>query len=141
MLPALNKTRPSPDGDDASLLEPSLASPCRQLSVLVPIAAAGGGTLRIADDDCVAAVLSWFWCERVPQWTPWGGGGELSRRAWRRMFNRAKRWLNTQAVEQMTPELLAECDPDDELLRSIAQIASGFLNDAWTARWSAALRV
>lgn len=85
------------------------------------IAAAGGGALDIDDDACVASVIAQSWYERVPQWTPWPA---LTRRAKRRMLNRAKRWLNTQAVEQMTLDFLTKRDPAGELMELLARIAA-----------------
>ena len=38
-----------------------------------------------------------------------------AKRSQSRMANRAKRWLNTVAVEHMTPNLLAERDPNGEI--------------------------
>ena len=49
----------------------------------------------------------------------------LSRRAQRRLRNQTKKWLNTTAVDYMTPARLAEQDPEGEVeswLRSIAQL-------------------
>lgn len=40
----------------------------------------------------------------------------LSRRARRRQRDRVKTWLNTEAVERMTPERLAEIDPAGEVI-------------------------
>ena len=34
----------------------------------------------------------------------------------RQMKHRAKRWLNTDAVEAMTPQLLTEQDPEGDVL-------------------------
>ncbi|WP_417736916.1 hypothetical protein [Rosistilla oblonga] len=39
-----------------------------------------------------------------------------ARRSQSRMANLAKRWLNTVDVEHMTPTLLAERDPDGEVM-------------------------
>jgi hypothetical protein len=50
----------------------------------------------------------------------------LSRRARRRLRDKAKRWLNREAVDRMTSQRLAERDPDGEVLgwlRTIAQLA------------------
>jgi hypothetical protein len=50
----------------------------------------------------------------------------LSRRARRRLRDKAKRWLNRDAVDRMTPQRLAERDPDREVigwLRTIAELA------------------
>lgn len=41
---------------------------------------------------------------------------QLSRRTRSRFMNRAKRWLNTVAVEHLSLELLAESDPGNEVL-------------------------
>lgn len=57
---------------------------------------------------------------------PWG---LLPYRARRRLANRAKRWLNTQAVECMTAELLNQRDPEGEVvswLRAIRRLAGVF---------------
>ncbi|PHS04718.1 MAG: ATP-dependent endonuclease [Blastopirellula sp.] len=47
---------------------------------------------------------------------------QLSHRARSRMANRAKQWLNTKAVEQMTVELLLENDPQGEIISWLKQI-------------------
>jgi hypothetical protein len=52
----------------------------------------------------------------------------LSRRARQRLRNRAKTWLNTSAVDRMTPERLAERDPAGEIplwLTTISRFAGG----------------
>ena len=43
---------------------------------------------------------------------PWE---ELFRRTQTRRRNRVKRWLNTKAVDRMTPQRLAERDPKGEV--------------------------
>lgn len=51
----------------------------------------------------------------------------LSRRARRRLRDKAKKWLNREAVDRMTPERLAERDPEGEVigwLRTIAELAT-----------------
>ena len=51
----------------------------------------------------------------------------LSRRARRRLRDKAKRWLNREAVDRMTPARLAERDPDGEVigwLQTIAELAN-----------------
>jgi hypothetical protein len=51
---------------------------------------------------------------------------ELSHRARRRLRHKTKKWLNRQAVDQMTPALLAERDPHREVrgwLTTIADLA------------------
>jgi hypothetical protein len=49
----------------------------------------------------------------------------LSKRSRRRLRDKAKKWLNREAVDCMTAERLAESDPDDEVigwLRTIAEL-------------------
>jgi len=57
-----------------------------------------------------------------------GGSWEsLSRRARRRLRDKAKKWLNRDSVDRMTPERLAERDPDGEVtgwLRTIVELAT-----------------
>jgi hypothetical protein len=51
----------------------------------------------------------------------------LSKRARRRLRDKAKKWLNREAVDCMTPERLAERDPNAEVidwLRTIADLAA-----------------
>ena len=50
------------------------------------------------------------------------GWEQLSQRARSRMANRAKQWLNTKAVHQMTIELLLESDPQGEIISWLKQI-------------------
>jgi len=89
----------------------------------VAIRAAGGGDLAFGDDDPVSLLLARRWYgEQAPE-VPWGA---LARRAQRRLAARAKRWLNTAAVMQMTADLLAMRDPTGELLgwlQTIAELA------------------
>jgi hypothetical protein len=54
------------------------------------------------------------------------GPGKHSRRHRRRTINRIKKWLNREAVDAMTPALLAQQDPAGEIrgwLRTIQQLA------------------
>jgi hypothetical protein len=56
-----------------------------------------------------------------------GSWGALSRRARRRLRDKAKKWLNQDAVDRMTPRRLAERDPNGEVigwLRTIAELAA-----------------
>ena len=49
----------------------------------------------------------------------------LSKRSRRRLRDKAKKWLNREAADCMTPERLSERDPDDEVigwLRTIAEL-------------------
>ena len=48
---------------------------------------------------------------------------ELSARARKRLRYKAKKWLNSRAVEQMTAARLAERDPDGEVRSWLATIA------------------
>jgi hypothetical protein len=53
------------------------------------------------------------------------GWESLSKRARRRLRDRAKKWLNREAADCMTPERVAERDPDGEVigwLRTIARL-------------------
>ena len=88
------------------------------------IAQAGGGTIPIDDELCVGSVLARHWYELIPQSIPWPA---LSRRGRQRLVYRAKRWLNRQAVQQMTATMLSERDPDGEVrswLQVIAEMAA-----------------
>lgn len=88
------------------------------------IAQAGGGTIPIEDELCVGSVLARHWYESIPQLIPWPA---ISRRGRQRLVYRAKRWLNRQAVQQMTATLLSERDPAGEVrswLQVIAEMAT-----------------
>ncbi len=84
------------------------------------IAQAGGGEIPIGEDECIGSVLAHYWYELIPQANPWTA---ISRRARRRLIYRAKRWLNRQAVDQMTIELLHERDPGGEILQWLKVIS------------------
>ena len=77
------------------------------------LGAAGGGQITFGDHDPVGLMLAQFWYQQLAVATPWES---LERRTHRRLAARAKRWLNTVAIEQMTAELLAERDPAGEVL-------------------------
>lgn len=84
------------------------------------IAAAGGGEISFDEDDCVTSVLARAWFEPGRIWRELPGGVRS------RFSQHAKRWLNTVAVEQMTPELLDESDPAGDIrtwLQTIAAMA------------------
>src|SRR5690606_7219315 len=75
--------------------------------------------------ECRGLSVSWDDDESVPEhiarhlFEARGPGREwdsLSYRARRRLRDRAKRWLNTEAVDRMTPERLREGDPGGEIL-------------------------
>jgi len=75
------------------------------------IVAAGGGAVEFGDHDSVARLLAQQRSSLAT--TDWN---TLPFRSQRRAIAKAKRWLNTVAVEQMTLTLLAERDPTGELL-------------------------
>jgi hypothetical protein len=83
------------------------------------IAAAGGGQLIVGRNDSVAILQARHWHRCLPGAAPWD---ELPRRSQKRFTARAKRWLNTVAVEYMTADLLAEQDPAGEMLGWFAAI-------------------
>lgn len=98
------------------------------------ICAAGGMRIEFDDSDCVGEILARRQYESQGQavsrdgtqstLTPWP---LLSRRARKRMTNRAKRCLNTQAVAHMTAAQFAERDRQGELagwLRQIGRFAN-----------------
>jgi putative ATP-dependent endonuclease of OLD family len=77
------------------------------------IEAAGGGSFTYGDLDDLGAVVAREWYARTPQALAWN---EITPRARSRFIQRAKKWLNTIAVEAMTIELLREQDPQGDLL-------------------------
>ena len=80
---------------------------------------AGGVELEFDDEACVAECLARQQSEVLnfnPSWD------HLSRRTKSRLTNRAKRWLNTVAVEHLTRELLAESDSQGEVLHWLRTI-------------------
>lgn len=81
---------------------------------------AGGPELTFGDDACVAHLLVRSKLQRMQSRIHWE---DLSPRTRQRLSSRAKNWLNTQAAEQMTPELLAERDPSGEVLGWFSIIA------------------
>jgi hypothetical protein len=80
---------------------------------------AGGVEVGFGDFDDVAEIVARasFQSEESHRWQ------SLSRRARRRLRDKAKKWLNREAVDRMTPERLAERDPDDEVIRWLRTIA------------------
>lgn len=82
-----------------------------------------GIELNFSDDDPVADLLARQLYQRDEPLVPWA---ELPRRAKTRRRNRVKKWLHTKALDRMTPERLAERDPDSEIrswLETIARLA------------------
>ena len=82
---------------------------------------AGGGVVEFLEDQLVARGVARQWFDRTAPNHTWS---QLSRRAQLRFTNRAKRWLNTAAVEQMTPDLLAERDPHGEVSGWLSSISA-----------------
>lgn len=80
---------------------------------------AGGGDVRIDDEDCVIQKLV---CGRLRATHPGVSWDSLSPRTRQRLKYRSKRWLNTKAVEHMTMELLAQQDPAGEILEWLSTI-------------------
>ena len=80
---------------------------------------AGGVELKFNDEASVAECLARQQSEALNFDPPWN---HLSRRTQSRLTNRAKRWLNMIAVEHLTRELLAESDPQGEVLHWLRTI-------------------
>lgn len=81
-----------------------------------------GLELTYGDDDDVAELVARGCHERSGKPPAWEA---LPGRARKRFRERAKKWLNRLAVEQMTPELLAEQDPRGEVrgwLQTVADL-------------------
>jgi hypothetical protein len=78
------------------------------------IEGAGGGEFRYRDDDHLGACVAQDWYERTPQGIAWES---LSSRSRSRLIQRAKKWLNTIAVNSMTAALLEQQDPSGQLLQ------------------------
>ncbi|MEK6259908.1 MAG: ATP-dependent endonuclease [Planctomycetota bacterium] len=81
---------------------------------------AGGSSLEFGDNDSVASCVARQSFQSLSAANDWN---QLPRRARARFANRAKRWLNTVAVEHLTPELLAARDPHGELVGWLRTIA------------------
>ena len=80
-------------------------------------------TVEFGDHDCVASEVAQRVLDSRHADYSWK---QLTRRIRVRLRNRAKHWLNTSAVEQMTVPLLQERDPDGEIiswLETIGQLA------------------
>lgn len=88
---------------------------------LHPAAIASAGRIDVAFDDFdpVAQIVARQLYQQRPGEKPW----ELhSGRARSRMTHRAKQWLNTEAANEMTIELLKQRDPDGEVISWFAAI-------------------
>ena len=73
---------------------------------------ASGLDIAFGDDDSVANLIARQDYARAYPGEVWE---ELPRRKQTRRRNRVKRWLNRAAVEQMTPQRLAERDPQGDV--------------------------
>ena len=89
-------------------------------SYLHPMAvrAAGGMPVVFGEDDDVAEVAARAF-HRVRGTKDWH---RLTANRRRKLRLRAKRWLNTEVVSQMTPELFAEHDPHGEVASWLTRI-------------------
>ena len=83
------------------------------------IVQSGGPEIVIgSEDDVPEKIATEFWESsfKVIGWN------ELPQRAKKRFCNRAKRWLNSKVVNEMTPGLLKQSDPDDEIRGWLTEI-------------------
>ncbi len=80
---------------------------------------AGAVDIAFSDHDHVADLVARQMHTRLDGQPPWN---DLPARTQKRRRDRAKKWLNTRAVEQMTPARLAERDPDGEVRDWLATI-------------------
>jgi len=81
---------------------------------------AGAVDISFSDHDYVAELVARQMHKRLdgqPSWL------DLPSRRRKRRRDRAKKWLNSRAVERMTPGRLAERDPEDEVRCWLATIA------------------
>ena len=86
---------------------------------------ASGIELIFTDEDPVADLLAAHRYRQQGSTLPWD---QLESRVRKRRRNRVKKWLHTTAVDRMTPERLAESDPDGEVvswLQAIDRLARG----------------
>jgi len=83
----------------------------------------GGLSLTFGDQDDVPEMVAHAVFEQSDN----GAWQMLSRRARRRLRDKAKKWLNRDAVDRMTPARLDERDPDGEVsdwLRTIGELST-----------------
>lgn len=84
------------------------------------IFAAGGIRVELSDSVHVPDLVARTTWESQRKSIAWH---QVPTRARRRRREKAKRWLNRDAVDRMTPELLRECDPAGELPGWLTEIA------------------
>ena len=73
---------------------------------------ASGIAVEVSDEEDVPELVARSAHQSQHVGTPWE---QLTTRCRRRLRYQAKRWLNTRAVERMTPERLVERDPNGEV--------------------------
>ena len=81
---------------------------------------ARGISVQFGDQDDVAALVAQAVLKLRQPELDWQ---ELSHRCRKRLRNRAKKWLNTEAAARLTRQLLHEQDPDDEVEDWLSTIA------------------
>ena len=90
---------------------------------------ASGFSIAFSDDDDVPDLVARQSNERHEPAVAWE---ELTHRARKRLRYKAKRWLNTRAVEQMTAARLAERDPDGEVRSWLRRLRALPADEFWT---------
>ncbi len=86
---------------------------------------ASGLRVEFSGDDHVADLVARRAYERQERLIAWES---LPARTRKRRRDKAKAWLNTRAVDRMTPDRLTECDPAGDVrswLETIARLAEG----------------
>ena len=81
------------------------------------VLAAGGPRLVFGEDDSVPELVARRAFEARHVNVSWN---TLTRRSQKRLSNHTKGWLNTRAVDCMTPQLLRASDPRDDILSWLA---------------------
>ena len=81
---------------------------------------AGAVDITFSDHDDVAELVARQMHTRIDRQAPWN---DMAARARKRRRDRVKKWLNTRAVERMTPRRLAERDPAGDVRCWLATIA------------------
>lgn len=87
---------------------------------------ASGLCVEFSDDDNVADVVARAQYARLDLAQPWD---DLPGRTRKRHRDKVKKWLNTKAVDRMTPERLHQRDPEGEIrswLKTIAKLVAGW---------------
>jgi hypothetical protein len=82
---------------------------------------ASGIQVAFSDEDDLPGLIA---CQANQHHEPGVAWNEISARARKRLRYKAKKWLNTRAVEKMTAERLAERDTSGEVRGWLATIAA-----------------